>query len=120
MPQISPSPFVRAYDSTIQAGQQLQNLGLGFVELISKQKTLADDLAYGELLADFKNEQKLNEGKLIQFSKSAPSELAPDEFGDYPLAAKAFVLGSDTQSKLLQSNKFKNLGMNAKDCKKRW
>ena len=112
-PTINPSPFVRAYDSAIRAGQQLQGLGLEFGELISKQKTLADDLAYGELLADFKNEQKLNEGKLIQFSKSAPSELAPDEFGDYPLAAKAFVLGSDTQSKLLQSNKFKNLGMNA-------
>ncbi len=105
--------FTEPYRQMAQTGRNLQWLGSTGVELVSRQKSLADDLAYGELLADFKNAQRENEGKLIQFSKRDPSALAPDKHGDYPLAANAFALGVNSQKKILDSSKFKSLGVNA-------
>ena len=105
--------FTQPFAQMAQTGRNLQWLGATGVELVSRQKSLADDLAYGELLADFKNAQRENEGKLIQFSKRDPSALAPDKHGDYPLAANAFALGVNSQKKILDSSKFKSLGVNA-------
>ena len=51
-PQIDPSPFVRAYDSTIRAGQQVQNLGAQFAEFTSKQAAIEND-KFVKLVSNF-------------------------------------------------------------------
>ena len=52
-PQINPSPFVRAYDSTIRAGQQLQGLGEMGAEFASQQAAIANDFFVNKQLLEF-------------------------------------------------------------------
>ena len=50
---INPAPFVNAYNSSIQAGQQLQNLGGQLAEFTSKQKAIENDNFVNNQLLDF-------------------------------------------------------------------
>ena len=55
-PQIDPGPFVRAYDSTIRAGQQLQGLGEEGARYVAAQQALHNDNLVNEAINLFNKE----------------------------------------------------------------
>ena len=81
-PQINPSPFVRAYDSTIRAGQQLQGLGEMGAEFASQQAAIANDNLVNKQLLEFEREKGilLNQVKTdVNFRDKTPT----GQFGSY-------------------------------------
>jgi hypothetical protein len=107
---INPSVFVNAWGGTIQAGQQLQQVGEKASELVIKQKRLADKLSLDDLFNTFDNKQLENEIKLSAFAKKDPTQLIDPNDGKSLLANEAYYHGMTAQEKLLSSDKFKNLG----------
>jgi len=111
-PLIDPSSFVRSYDSSIRAGQQLQNFGGQLGDLAIKQKRLADDLAFDDLIYEFGTKQRENDIKLAAFAKKDPTQLIDPESGKSILANEAYYQGMTAQEKIIDSKKFKRLGEN--------
>jgi hypothetical protein len=109
---IDPSSFVRSYDSSIRAGQQLQNFGGQLGDLAIKQKRLADDLAFDDLIYEFGTKQRENDIKLAAFAKKDPTQLIDPESGKSILANEAYYQGMTAQEKIIDSKKFKRLGEN--------
>lgn len=107
---INPAPFVNAYNSSIRAGQQLQNLGERASVFVIQQKRLADSLSLDDLVSTFDNQQRENEIKLSAFAKKDPTQLIDPTDGKSLLANEAYNQGIAAQEKLLISDKFKNLG----------
>jgi hypothetical protein len=107
---INPASFVNAYNSTIQAGKQIQNLGERASGLVIQQKRLADSLSLDDLVNTFDNQQRENEIKLNAFAKKDPTQLIDPTDGKSLLANEAYSLGFAAQEKLLKMDKFKNLG----------
>jgi hypothetical protein len=107
---INPSSFVNAFRGTIQAGQQLQNLGARASNFVITQKRLADKLSLDDLVNTFDNQQRENEIKLSAFAKKDPTQLIDPNDGKSLLANEAYYHGITAQEKLLSSDKFKNLG----------
>ena len=79
---INPAPFVNAYNSSIQAGQQLQNLGGQLAEFTSKQKAIENDNFVNNQLLDFEKEKVKQLNYLITDPK-AREKLSPSEYGQY-------------------------------------
>ena len=81
-PTINPSPFVRAYDSAIRAGQQLQGLGEMGAEFASQQAAIANDNLVNKQLLEFEREKGilLNQVKTdANFRDKTPT----GQFGSY-------------------------------------
>ncbi len=80
-PQIDPSPFVRAYDSTIRAGQQVQNLGAQFAEFTSKQAAIENDNFVNNQLLDF--EKKKTEVLTYLTTNPEAKKMSPSTYNNY-------------------------------------
>jgi len=80
-PIIDPSPFVRAYDSSIRAGQQLQNFGVQFAEFTSKQAAIENDNYVNDQLLEFEKEKI----KQITFLTTNPEarKIPPSQYSQW-------------------------------------
>ena len=80
--QINPAPFVNSYNSSIQAGQQLQNLGGQLAEFTSKQKAIENDNYVNNQLLDFEKE-KVKQLNYLTTDPKAREKLSPSDYGQY-------------------------------------
>ena len=99
-PQIDPGPFVRAYDSTIQAGQQLQNLGTQFAEFTSKQAAIENDNFVNNQLLDFEKEKT----KALTYLTTNPKakSMLPSKYSAY-ITDKLTTFRSNQLTKIPQT-----------------
>ena len=80
-PTIDPGPFVRAYDSTIRAGQQAQNLGEQFAQFTSKQAAIENDNFVNNQLLDF--EKKKTEVLTYLTTDPEAKKMSPSKYSNY-------------------------------------
>ena len=80
-PTIDPGPFVRAYDSTIRAGQQAQNLGEQFAQFTSKQAAIENDNFVNNQLLDF--EKKKTEVLTYLTTNPEAKKMSPSTYNNY-------------------------------------
>ena len=79
-PTIDPGPFVRAYDSTIRAGQQAQNLGEQFAQFTSKQAAIENDNFVNNQLLDF--EKKKTEVLTYLTTDPEAKKMSPSKYSN--------------------------------------
>lgn len=79
---INPSGFVNAYSGTIQAGQQLQNLGARASDFFAKQKAIENDNYVNNQLLDFEKE-KVKQLNYLTTDPKAKEKLSPSQYSQY-------------------------------------
>jgi len=80
--QINPAPFVNAYNSSIRAGQQLQDFGGQFAEFTSKQAAIENDNYVNNQLINFEKE-KVKVLNYLTTDPKAKEKLSPSQYGQY-------------------------------------